>query len=112
MPDIPTLNTWKALALKHKAPDSGVTKAMEVYWNSGANTPQKYLVAYTNLEKSLGAYLTKVHKDTKLQKKMTDYAAFEKTFLDKYVAAAHKNRLDTERGMAGANTYKAEVVKY
>lgn len=112
MPDIPNVSKWKELTTHHGAPDGGVTKAMQAYWNSGANTPKTYLVAYTNLEKALAAYIGKVSKDAKLKKKMTDYPTFEKTFLDKFVGAAHTNRLDTERGMAGVATYKAEVVKF
>lgn len=109
MPDIPNVSKWKELYTKHGAPDGGVTKALQAYWNSNANTPQKYLVAYTALEKALAAYISKVSKD---KKKIKDYSTFEKTFLDKYVGAAHVNRRDTERGMAGVNTYKAEVVKF
>jgi hypothetical protein len=112
MPDIPNVSKWKELYKLHGAPDGGVTKALESYWASGANTPKTYLVAYTNLEKALAAYITKVNKDAKLKKKITEYATFEKTFLDKYLAAAHVNRADTERGMAGVATYKAEVVKF
>jgi hypothetical protein len=109
MPDIPNVSKWKELYTLHKAPDGGVTKALQTYWNSGANTPKKYLVAYTALEKSLAAYISKASKD---KKKIKDYPTFEKTFLDKYVGAAHKNRVDTERGMATIKTYQAELVKF
>jgi hypothetical protein len=110
MPDIPTVSKWTELAKLHKAPDGGVTKALQAYWASNANTPKKYLVAYTALEKALAAYISKMSKS--YQKKIKDYPKFEKTFLDKYVGAAHKNRVDTERGMATIATYKAEIVKF
>lgn len=109
MPDIPNVSKWKELSKLHGAPDGGVTKALEAYWASNANTPKKYLVAYTALEKALAAYISKV---SKAQKKIKDYPAFEKAFLDKYVGAAHKNRVDTERGMATITTYKAELAKF
>lgn len=109
MPDIPNVSAWKALYTKHKAPDGGVTKALQAYWSSGANTPRKYLIAYTALEKALAAYIGKVSKS---KKSIKDYGTFEKTFLDKYVGAAHRNRLDTGRGMATIATYQAELVKF
>jgi hypothetical protein len=49
MPDMPNTSKWIELYQAHGAPDGGITKAMEAYWNSGANTPQKYLVQYTAL---------------------------------------------------------------
>ena len=41
MPDIPNISKWKELSTAHKAPDGGVTKALQAYWDSGANTPKK-----------------------------------------------------------------------
>jgi hypothetical protein len=110
--DIPNTSKWTALYTKHGAPDGGVTKAMNAYWASGANTPQKFLVAYGNLEKVMATYISKVSKDKKLKAKITDYEKFEKTFLDTFLGVAHKNRLDTERGMAGIKNYKAELIKF
>jgi hypothetical protein len=110
--NIPPTSKWKELSKKHGAPDGGVTKALDAYWNSGASTPQKYLVAYTNLEKALATYITKVDKDAKGKKKITDYAGFQKLFLDEYLGVAHMNVQDTKRGMAGIQQLKEEIVKY
>ncbi len=112
MPDIPNVSKWTELYKRHGAPEGGVTKALQAYWNSNAGTPKTYLVAYTALEKALATYISKVSKSASTKKKMKDYATFEKTFLDKFVGAAHKNRMDTERGMATIKTYQAELVKF
>jgi len=112
MPDIPNISKWKELYTAHKAPDGGVTKALQAYWDSGANTPKKYLVAYTALEKALAAYISKVSKSSSTKKAIKDYEKFEKAFLEKYVGAAHTTRVDTERGMDTISTYKAELVKF
>lgn len=108
---IPTVKEWTTAKTKYGAPDTAggvtVSKAFAAYWASGANTPKKYMVAYTALEKALAAYIGKVDK-----KKIKQYDAFEKEFLNGFIGKVHKERVDTERGMANLNTYKAEVVKY
>ena len=104
---IPPLSEWNTLRNQHQAPDNGVTKALNAYWDSGASTPKTYMVAYTALEKALAAYITKVNK-----KKITDYPKFEKAFLDKFLGQVHKERVDTERGMARFATYQAEIAKF
>jgi hypothetical protein len=109
---IPTLKEWTTLRDKHKAPDANVTKALNAYWASGANTPKKYMVAYTALEKQLAAYISKLSGSASTKKKITDYPKFEKAFLDKFVGQVHKERVDTERGMATLSTYQAEIAKY
>ncbi len=108
--DIPTLSAWKTFRTLHGAPDKNVTKALTAYWNSGADTPKKHLASYTALEKELNTYITKL--STSEKKKIKEYDKFQQAFLDKYLGMAHKNRADTERGMAGVATYKAEVVKF
>ncbi len=108
---IPTVKEWTTARTKYGAPDTAggvtVSKAFAAYWASGANTPKKYMVAYVALENALAKYIPKVDK-----KKIKDYAGFEKAFLDGFIGKVHKERVDTERGMANLNTYKAEVVKY
>jgi hypothetical protein len=108
---IPTVKEWTTSKTKYGAPDTAggvtVSKAFTAYWNSGANTPKKYLVAYTALEKALATYIGKVDK-----KKIKQYPDFEKEFLNGFIGKVHKERVDTERGMATLNTYKAEIVKY
>ncbi len=107
---IPTVKEWTTAKTKYGAPDTAggvtVSKAFAAYWASGANTPKKYLVAYTALEKALATYIGKIDK-----KKIKQYDAFEKEFLNGFIGKVHKERVDTERGMANLNTYKSEIVK-
>jgi hypothetical protein len=108
---VPPVSKWTTLIAKHKAPDTAggvtVSKALAAYWNSGASTPKTYMAAYMALETALGKYIGKVDK-----KKVKDYEAFEKSFLNDFIGQVHKDRTDTERGMATLSTYKAEIVKF
>jgi hypothetical protein len=60
----------------------------------------------------MAAYISKLSKSKSSQKKIKDYSKFEKTFLDKFLGAAHVNRVDTQRAMAGAQVYKQEIIKF
>jgi hypothetical protein len=104
---IPTKSEWTKLKTKYGVSDGVAGKAIDAYWSSGASTPKTYMAAYTALEKALVVYLQKVDK-----KKVKDYAGFEKEFLNKFVGQVHKERVDTERGMATLSTYKSEIVKF
>ena len=92
---------------KYGVPGGAATKAIGAYWSSGASTPKTYMAAYTALETALVAYIGKVDK-----KKVKDYPGFEKDFLNKFIGQVHKERMDTERGMATLSTYKAEIAKF
>ncbi len=104
---IPTQGEWTKVKKDFGVPDGIATKAIDAYWKSGASTPKTYMAAYTALEKALVTYLQKLDK-----KKIKDYAGFEKLFLNKFIGQVHKERVDTERGMATLTTYQSEIVKF
>ena len=106
---IPTVKEWTEFVKKYGVDGGAATKAFQAYWNSGANTPKTYLVAYTALETALVAYIGKV---SKTKKKIKDYETFEREFMNKYLGQVHKERMDTDRGMATLKTYQAEIAKF
>lgn len=110
---IPKRSEWKALKSKHKVADGAVKgvnvgDALDKYWNSGAKTAKQQQASLATLETQLNSYITKLDQK-KVQK---DYAAFEKTFLDKYLGEAHKQKVDAGRYNANADIYKKELVKF
>jgi hypothetical protein len=110
---IPTRKEWKALKSKHKVAD-GATKgvsvgeALDKYWNSGAKNAKQQQASLATLELALNSYITKIDKK-KVQK---DYPVFEKTFLDKYLGEAHKQKQDAGRYNANTDLYKKELIKF
>ncbi len=109
---IPTHKEWKTLKQKYGVADGAaknvnVGKELDAYWSSGAKTPQAYNTALTKLETALNKYITTIDK-----KKVKQYDAFEKEFLDKFLGAAHKDKEDTKRAMADLKVYQAEIAKF
>jgi hypothetical protein len=109
---IPKHSEWKTLKTKYGAATGAVSgidvgKALDKYWNSGAKTPKEQYASLEALEKTLAAYISKLDK-----KKVKQYAAFQKVFLDNYVGEAHKLKEDSKRYYADAETYKKELAKF
>jgi hypothetical protein len=109
---IPLHKDWIAIKKKYGVADGAaknihVGKELDAYWNSGAKTPQAYNTALTKLETALNTYITSVDK-----KKVKQYDAFQKEFLDKFLGQAHKEKEDTKRAMADLKVYQAEIAKF
>jgi len=108
---IPTHKEWIAVKKKFgvadKAGKNSVGKALDAYWKSNAKTPKEYQVALTKLEAELNKYITTIDK-----KKVKQYDAFQREFLNKYLGQAHKEKNDTMRAMATLKTYQAEIAKF
>jgi hypothetical protein len=109
---IPKRSEWKTHKTQYGVATGAVSgvdvgKALDTYWNSGATTPKEQYASLEVLEKVLAAYISKLDK-----KKVKQYPAFQKVFLDKYVGEAHKLKEDSKRYYANTETYKKELAKY
>ncbi len=109
---IPTRKQWQELKKKHSISAGAVSgvevgKAIDAYWNSGAKNAVQQGVSVGALEVVLAKYISKLDK-----KKVKDYPAFQKIFLDDYVGEAHKLKADAVRYNATKDVYKAELVKF
>jgi hypothetical protein len=107
---IPTRKQWQDTKKKYGVPDgavSGINLGQEIdkYWKS--NTAKEQAAALTVLETKLNTYITKIDK-----KKIKQYPAFEKDFLNNYLGQAHFMREDLKRYAANAEVYKKELMKF
>jgi hypothetical protein len=109
---IPKHSEWKTLKTKYGVATGAVRgvdvgKALDRYWNSNAKTAKEQHASLAALEKTLATYISKLDK-----KKVKQYPAFQKIFLNQYVGEAHKLAEDAKRYYADADTYKKELIKF
>ncbi len=109
---VPKHKDWLALKKKYSVPAGAVSsvnvgKALDVYWQAPGSTPADQLAILEPLGVKLKAYIEKLDK-----KKIKQYAAFQKEFLDDYLGEVHKQINDSKRYKATAALYKTELAKF
>jgi hypothetical protein len=109
---MPTRKQWQELKKTYGVPAGAVSgvdvgKALDAYWNSGAKNAVQQGASAATLEVILAKYISKLDK-----KKVKNYTAFQKIFLDDYVGEAHTLAADAKRYNANKDVYKAELVKF
>lgn len=109
---VPKHSEWKAMKKKYGVADGAVRgidlgKELDKYWNSKASTPVQQLALLEPLEVKLKNYIEKLDK-----KKVKQYDAFVKAYLDGYLGEVHKLAVDNKRYRATAAIYKTELAKF
>jgi hypothetical protein len=110
---MPVRKDWVALKKLHNVPDAAVkgVKMGEVLEKiQKARTMPEQIAGVTALEKAAHTFITKLPPATK--KSIKDYAKFEKTFLDKYLAPASNQLKKLELEKDKTALYKSELQKW
>jgi hypothetical protein len=107
---MPVRKDWVALKKTHKVPDGavkGVNLGAALDKIKDAKTGPTIVAAVTAFEKIANTYITKLDK-----KSVTNYATFQKTFLDDYLAPAHTRVKAYKLEADQEALYKSELTKF